>query len=249
MTSQTNQLYVAWQHPQARTWHCIGQLWRDKSTNSAAYCFHYLQGAQTASGFKPLAGLPDLNGQYCADELFGVFTTRLMPQGRPDRPQYLKWLGLDASHDADQMEELARSGGVRSSDSIQLFPAPTKRDGRYQTQFFLHGLSHQGAAAIAAAQALRAGDVLRLAPEQDNQHDGCAIAIQSGDLRIGFVPRFLSCDIGGLLNTGNAALSLEAVNLHAPLSHSLLCRFSAPWPEGFEPFNRDEFKRISTLAA
>ena len=246
MISQTNRLYVGWQHPEDKTWHCIGELSRDESGNSApGYCFHYLRGAQTASGFRPLAGLPDLYGQYCSDQMFGVFSTRLMPMGRPDRPQYLKWLGLNAPGSADQMEELARSGGIRSSDSIQLFPAPTKQDGRYQTQFFAHGLSHQDATAIYAAQQLHEGDVLHLVPDRDNQHDDCAIAIQTGALRIGFVPRFLSCDIGGLLEASDAVLSVEAVNADAPLSHRLLCRFSAPWPHGFEPFKREEFKALA----
>ena len=248
MNIRTNRIYVGWQHPDDKTWHCIGQLSRDGSGNSAlGYCFHYLRGAQTASGFRPLAGLPDLYGQYCSDQMFGVFSTRLMPMGRPDRPQYLKWLGLDASGSADQMEELARSGGIRSSDSIQLFPAPTKRDGRYQTQFFAHGLSHQDDRAIFVAQQLHEGDLLHLVSEPDNQHDGCAIAIHAGDARIGFVPRFLSCDIGELFAAGNAALSVEALNSDAPLSHKLLCRFSAPWPHGFEPFKREEFKPLAMV--
>ena len=246
MNNQTNRLYVGWQSPEDKTWHCIGELSRDElGTSVSGYCFRYLRGAQTASGFGPLAGLPDLFGQYCSDQLFGVFTTRLMPQGRPDRPQYLKWLRLGASDGSDPIEELARGGGIRSSDSIQLFPAPTKHEGRYQTQFFAHGLSHQDASAILSAQRLHEGDLLRLVPEPDNQHDGCAIAIQTGAQRIGFVPRFLSCDIGELLRAGDAPLSVEAVNTDAPLSHRLLCRFSAPWPDGFEPFNRDEFQPLA----
>lgn len=47
-----------------------------------------------------------------------------MSSRRPDYPQYLSALGLEH---ADPVELLARTGGRRATDTIQVVPAPDPR--------------------------------------------------------------------------------------------------------------------------
>ena len=243
LNESVKRLYVSWRNPTTAEWRCIGRLER-ANVNGTSFCFEYLRGAKLAHEFRPLAGLPDLDGRYCSDELFAVFSTRLMQRNRLDYPIYMQWLGLPVTDKVDEFAELALSGGVRTADTIQLFPEPAQRDGRYETLFFVHGIRYQSPIAIAKSQELQAGELLGFVADTSSKFDGCAQGIYWNELQLGYVPRYLSCDIAKLNLAPDAVLSLEAVNADAPLSHRLLCRFSAPWPLGFEAFGQEEFQSL-----
>ncbi len=231
-------LLVAWRAPDS-SWYPIGRL-----SHGSEYQFEYLVGAKSAKSkhdFGLLPGFPQIDARYVSPELFSLFAERLMSRRRPDYPVYMKWLRLD--EDADAMAQLAASGGSRVADSLELVKVPVLENGMFRSIFFLHGLRYQPNEAIAAANALSEGDSLRLVPDVDNEYDPCAHSVVAAKgVRIGYVPRYLSCDIARLKQSGFIAMTVEAINPEAPLSHRLLCRFSARWPEGFQPMQYPEYE-------
>jgi hypothetical protein len=246
--------YVAWRHPETTSWHPIGLL----SEEVGQFHFEYLLGARLADGFVPLSGFPDLDVRYESESLFPIFSNRLMVSGRKDYLAYLNWLGLEKSAGGSLLE-LVTSGGRRVGDQLEIFSVPESPvDGRYQSVFFLHGLRFQAPDVLERVASLRSGDRLDLAAEPGNPHDPCAHQIMVSGLKIGYVPRYLSCDIASLQqghSVGSrlgdeyrARLSVENVNPDAPLSHRISCRFSAPWPDGFTALSGEEFKMLAPQA-
>ncbi len=82
-------------------------------------------------------------GVVClSNELFPLFSNRLLPKSRPEYRDYLKWLGLDENK-TDEMEMLARSGGQRATDTLEIVPCPEpSANNSYEVYFFSHGLRH-----------------------------------------------------------------------------------------------------------
>jgi hypothetical protein len=231
-------LYLAWRNPDTTSWHPIGLLTKQERL----FRFRYLRGAQSAAEFTPLASFPKLDVVYESEELFPLFGNRLMVPGRKDHTDYLKWLDLKAP---TPMQELAASGGVKIGDSLEVFACPDRAvEGKYRVKFFLHGLRYQTQKALVALQTATVGQALSLEAEPGNKHDLCAHRIEFNGLQIGYVPRYLSCDIAQL-KRGQHSLNLSAINVDAPLSHRYRCEFSAVWPEGFSPL-RDEAFAILT---
>lgn len=88
------------------------------------YSFAYLKLAERLAHFEPLPGLPDVHRRYDSDQLFPVFANRVMPRRRPDYDLFTA--RLDLTGDADPFEVLARSGGRRATDRIEVFAAPQR---------------------------------------------------------------------------------------------------------------------------
>lgn len=238
-----NKVYVAWRNPNTTSWHPIGLL----SQSDDTFVFEYLAGARKATDFVPPPEFPKLEKRYESKSLFPIFNNRLMVQGRPDYPRYLEWLMLDKSQ-GGSLAELAASGGQRFGDFFEMFSVPENPiNERYQSVFFLHGLRHQSDEAIRQISQCRIGDSLNLEPENNNSHDPCAHSIRFDNKKIGYVPRSLSCDIATLNANASASLTIEAINVEAPLSHRILCRFSARWPVNFTPLSAPDFQVIQHI--
>jgi len=131
-------LFVAYQDAASRTWAPVGRLTRE----DGRYHFAYTRGAKDLPSFVPFCRMTDLNAEYVSDKLFPLFANRVLPKSRPEYSDYLQWLGLSgASHDA--LEELARTGGLRATDTLELIPCPAPTEGnRYEVFFFCRGLRH-----------------------------------------------------------------------------------------------------------
>src|SRR5436309_1548879 len=113
-------LIVTWRHPQERTYYPVALLDCVRSDDGKqVYEFAYLRRAIRLPGFRPFLGFSDLSRRYASSRLFPLFAERVMDPTRPDRAQWLDALGLDESS-AYPMEVLARSGGRRSGDTIEL---------------------------------------------------------------------------------------------------------------------------------
>src|SRR5436305_795199 len=137
MRTMTKTLFLAWQDPQRRRWYPIGRL---RSTQRR-FIFVYTRGAleaQLQANFAPLSAFPDLRGVYTADELFPLFGNRLLRPSRPEYKQVLQWLSVPES-DADPIAILARTGGQRVTDTLEVFPCPDRLDsGEYELHFLVH---------------------------------------------------------------------------------------------------------------
>ena len=128
---------------------------------AGTYEFSYLRPAVESPGFRPILGFSAVDRRYRSERLFPVFAERVMDPRRPDRPRWLSSLGLDG--DPEVMEILARSGGRREGDHLELLAVPrVEHDGRTRTSFLVHGVSH--ADSVADIDRLVVGDRLDQKP-------------------------------------------------------------------------------------
>lgn len=128
--------------------------------------FAHLKLVEQLADFEPLPGLPDLHQRYDSPRLFPVFANRVMPRTRPDFD--LLAARVDLGGVADPFEVLARTGGRRATDRIEVFLAPERSaDNQSSVLFFARGIRHVLGAADAVA-ALQVGDRLVLADDSGN---------------------------------------------------------------------------------
>ena len=244
-------IYLAWQDSDSRRWFPIGRL----RSNGKRFVFVYTGGALVAqrAGFSTLAAFPKLDSVYESDKLFPLFANRLLRASRPDFRQYLNWLSVPES-DPDPLLILARSGGQRVTDTMDVFPYPDHlEDGVYETHFLVHGLSHMTAESCERASLLQPGESLSLMWDFQNRFDPNALALRTAEtykqdmFLVGYCPRFLSGDILKLMDKpGNSPMIVvERVNPPpAPFQFRILCKLRMKWPAGFMPFSGPEYQPL-----
>ena len=245
-------IYLAWQDSNSRRWFPIGRLRFD----GRSFVFVYTGGAleaQQHAGFSPLAAFPQWHSVYESDKLFPLFANRLLRSSRPDFQQYLNWLSVPES-DPDPLLILARSGGQRVTDTMDVFPYPDHlEDGVYETHFLVHGLSQMTAESCERATLLQPGESLSLMWDFQNPFDPNALALRTAEtykqdmFLVGYCPRFLSGDILKLMDKpGNSPLIVvERVNPPpAPFQFRILCKLRMKWPAGFKPFSGPEYQPL-----
>lgn len=250
---QVQALYVAWQQPESRRYFAVARLVGGVGETQDFYEFAYIKGAETAvvNGFQPFLAFPSLGEVYRSKELFPFFSNRLMSRSRPEFSEYTQSLGLDL--DADSMLILARSGGTRATDSIELFSLPVraKEDETFHTFFWMHGFRYLDPVQQSRVLSLQPGEELFASPEPKNAVDPNAIQLLSADhVKVDYAPRYLAYGVVGLLNaTVNCRIFVERVNPRpAPTQQRLLCRLEASWPSDFQPFSSDIYQPISSRA-
>lgn len=205
--SQVRRLAVTWQHPRTRRYQAVGLL----DQTSTGFRFAYLASAQAVLGPRPLLGFSDYSRVYEAENLFPLFATRLMDPARPERPRLLEALSLDAL--AGPLELLARSGGRRTGDSIELVPEPTVgSDGVTDCLFLVHGVRYVPDSEDALSR-LRRGDHLMLVDDAGNTANPLAIVVvDQARARLGWVPDPLIDYIRHVRDSGRALLRVERAN-------------------------------------
>jgi hypothetical protein len=244
----TKLLFLAWQDPESRRWFPIGRL----TFVQEKYEFAYTQGAREAqekANFQELHSFPELEKIYRSPELFPLFSNRLMRPSRPDYKHYIEWLNLP-ENEKDPIAILARSGGQKATDYLEVFACPEKdENGKYHVHFFTRGLRHYPDSLERVTQ-LKPGEPLLLLPEPTNIHDSQAILVSTQDqYKLGYCPRYLTPDIHQLSNNFQQEVKVlvERVNLApTPIQLRLLCQMIAPWPDEFNPFSSFEYQPIVT---
>jgi len=225
-TTGTDQLLVTWQDPDTGRYHAVGLLSRSPD---AGYRFRYLDSASTLPRFSPFLGFSDLQGDYVSAHLFPLFAERVLDEARPDRTVLYEALDLVAS--AGPMEFLARSGGRRSGDRIELLPTPDIDGSRTSCLFLVHGVRHIDGASEAIGRSHR-GQQLTLAPEPDNPIDPDAVLVMDDGTRLGWVPNPLLDHVRAVMSTGDSRLTVVRAN-SPELGHHLrlLVRIEGALPE------------------
>ena len=234
-------LYVAWQDPETRRWHTVGRL----SRNADGYRFAYTQGANASPRFAYLGRMRDKGQTYHSDNLFPLFTNRLLDPSRPEYPDYLDWMGVDGA--ADEMELLARSGGRRGTDRLCVYPEvePDERD-EMQLYFFSHGLRYLSGVERAAIDRLQPDEALHLTPDDDNAHDRYALRLETAEpMRVGYCPRYLNQSLRQVQRQTPIRLTVGKANSDAPLQFRLLCKAVFMLPKGFELYATDEHRPLA----
>ena len=240
-------LFLAWQDAISRSWFPIGRLRFD----GEKYQFVYTHGAKKATehcGFQPLLSFPDLNKVYTSIELFPLFSNRLMRPSRPEYKHFIQWLNIP-QHEDDPIAILARSGGRKVTDNLEVFPSPEPdENGLYHIHFFVHGLRHLSQCAIDRIHRLKPGEKLWLAHEFQNPYDPDALTLNTEDHHIvGYCPRYLVGDTLEVVrqNPKLVHVHVEQINpAPTPLQLRLLCNMTAEWHEGFIPFSSQEYQPI-----
>lgn len=245
-------LFVAWQDPLSRRWAPVARLTREEGQ----YHFVYTRGAEESPGFEPFGRMRDLTAEYVSDELFPLFANRILARSRPEYGDYLNWLGLSkARHDV--LDELARTGGIRATDSLELFPCPEPTAANeYEVFFFSRGLRHLHAENQRRVVELAPGERLFLMQDLQNEQDALALLLRTTDpvSLAGYVPRYYSGEFTQLLKAvgpEKVRVTVDRVNHDAPAQYRLLCRIVAPWPTNFAPCRGDAFRplAIKTLSS
>lgn len=238
-------VYVAWRDPIERSWHPVGILTVDENDT---YNFVYTRGAMK-SNFVAFARMKDKNSVYRSNELFHLFSNRILPVGRPEYNDYLNWLDIDEiSYSPFKM--LAITEGIKATDNLEFFQCPgVTSSGKLEVKFLIHGLRYFQKEAIARINKLEQGEELFLMPDIQNKYDPNAMALRTDDpvQVIGYCPRFLSPDIHKLLKENkrdDVKVTVKKVNKDAPINLRLLCNLVASWPDNFKPCDEEEFEPV-----
>jgi hypothetical protein len=239
-------LFVSWQDPSNRRWYPIGKL----SKADGLYSFAYTKGvlsAKESSNFNGLQSFPDLYHLYKSHNLFPVFRNRLLSPNRPDYQQFIEWLNLPEAVQ-EPITILARTGGQRETDTLELFPCPEHDNASiYEIYFFVHGIRYQPEAESNIRQ-LKYGDRLILTPEPENPYDALALRVNNAEVPLGYCPRYLSNDFHKLLrnNQNDCLIQVERVNPEpVPIQFRLLCKFQTAWPQNFKAFDGADYSLIT----
>lgn len=239
------ELFLAWQNNVSREWTPVGRLRFDNEK----YIFNYTKGAQFIENFVPFGRMTELDNTYESKTLFPIFQNRLLTRSRPEYEDYLNWLNL-VKGNFSSLDELARAGGIRATDSLELFPKPEKKNGAYEVSFFSHGIRHLPSGYIDRVNHLNYGNKLYLLKDVQNQVDCLALALRTEDPPeiVGYCPRYYVQDFNTLLDLngpGEIKVYVEKVNQNCPHQFKLLCNFKTTWPESFEPFKKESFQPVS----
>jgi hypothetical protein len=228
-------LFVAWKQPDSGEWIPVAKLERRDNR----YFFSYTRGVHRAKSFLPFSRMDRLDVVYESSTLFPLFANRLISKSRPEFNDYMRWLGLSSIED-DALSMLALTGGIRGTDSIELFQPPLISDsGEYKVDFFVRSLSYLSKEAVSNIANLTQGEKLFLMKDCQNDFDFSALAIRSSNpiVFVGFCPKYYTQDLGELLYSAgkDMEVKVKCVNIDAPLNMRLLCSVSAMAPVGFSP--------------
>jgi hypothetical protein len=148
------------------------------------YTFRY--DPNLAAAVRPLVGFDDLARTYRSRHLFPLFDERVASPRRPDYDQWLSWLGLPHV-EVHPMEFLARSGGRRRGDRIELIPlAEPDVTGTVDQLCLVHGVRYFDRAEEVLRE-LRAGDAVEIVPDPANRANPLALRVWR-DHPFGYVP-------------------------------------------------------------
>jgi hypothetical protein len=239
-------LFLTWQDKQSRKWFPIGQLTYDREL----FRFFYINGALQAhrdANFQPLVSFPDFNAVYEADELFPMFSNRVMPASRPEYQQTIEFLSLpEDSH--DPLAFLARSGGAKVTDNFEIFCYPKMEDGKFHLHFFAHGLRYLPKCSIERISEMKHGDRIYLAHAFQNSFERDALQLHTDDNHIvGFCPSYLLDDMNEVRRYKDIEVCIERVNDEsAPLQFRLLCRLIFPQLQNYRPFTSGAYTPVAT---
>jgi hypothetical protein len=223
-------LIVAWQNRTTRLIEPVGLL-----EHGPPYRFRYLRRAGQVEGFRPFLSFRDLERTYTSPNLFPLFSQRIMSMRRPDFQEFLGQLHL--SRESTPWEQLARSEGRSSGDTVQVFPVPSVGDdGATTCRFLVHGIRHVTGGVLPE---LAQGQPLVLHEDPTNPYNVDAIRVCDIDGNpLGYVPDLLLDHLAEMRVTAPVTLTVEHVNgPEAPPHLRLLVRLDGHVRPGYEPMS------------
>lgn len=198
-------LFVIWSAPSDGSRHVMGHLARQRMGSTFHFWYEDDLSAAIAKGFTLLPAFPEhrqIDAPYEARYLFATFADRIPSAQRADAARMLASWGVE--HPDDQFEVLAKSGGVRATDRVELAEYRAADDPLVEPlEFRVAGMKH---VPPDSRGALVVGATLRFEREPSNPHDPFAtiVARTTDGMRAGYVPRQYSAMIANLLDLGIA---------------------------------------------
>jgi hypothetical protein len=166
------------------------------ASSPEGYTFAYVQGFATDPDQRAVLGFSDPTRVYRSPTLFPFFQQRVMDADRPDRAEYLRWLGLPET--TTDWQVLSRGGGTRKGDRYELVAAPERTpSGGAAARVLARGLRFIGddlgnQRLNTALERLTPGAPLRVEGDGSNAVNPAARRLLTDDgTPIGFVPDVL----------------------------------------------------------
>lgn len=179
--------------------------------HDSSFHFSYLSSFVRKPFFRELPGLPKCEGGVNSAHLFPFFAERVISSERPDRFRALSYLNLEES--ADPFEILARSGGSRINDHLELLPFPFPvGSGWHSVTFFVHGVRHLDVISRNALDRLYPDVSLELDREPSNPESELALRVSHNGTPLGYVPHPLLNFVFSAVATDNYALTVVRRN-------------------------------------
>lgn len=243
MNKQT--AYVAWQDPDERDWHVIGRL----DLDGDVYRFQYTNGCKKSNNFIPFSGMFDLNKVYFSKNLFPIFSNRVLSPKRPEYEKFLSWMGLDGGK-ATTMDLLVRSGGIRGTDRLELFPLLEENEhADIEYEFFVHGNRYLPESSSKRLSSLSQGEKLMACLDIQNSYDENAIYLRTEDEPelLGYVPRYLAKELAPILKTNPRSICFHVslVSDDAPTEYKLLCQLRGSFNQAIDFMSSEEYQPVS----
>lgn len=239
------ELILSWQNTKSNQWFPIGRF----SKKDNGYLFSYVKGVIKAKseGFLGLASMQNFDETYYYDDIFPLLKNRILNKSRPDRNEFLNWLNIESEN--SDFEELAKTGGIKSTDNLQLFPVPTKENNKYTLEFFSQGIRHLPDNSQNRIKTLKENEKLFFCADLENTQDENAYILRTNDPVeiMGYCPKHLVKDFAKLfeLSKESFGIKVKKVNKNAPEQFRLLCEITCNWHKDFLPFVENEFQLIN----
>ncbi|MEZ4296410.1 MAG: hypothetical protein R3B70_15670 [Polyangiaceae bacterium] len=254
MADDARTLFVLWQCQKTRRHVPVARLRTLSAPGGEVFELAYVRGVERARslGFEPFVAFPRVDRVYRDSALFPFFKNRILSRTRPDYADHVASLGLPP--DSDPMDLLARNGGRRETDHIEIVPPPTHdlAADRYEVLFWVRGVRHVEGAEQAIT-ALSPGATLHISLDPDNPvNEKAALLRAPRASRVGFIPDYLLDDLHALMQRDPAAVSVVVQRMNPPPlqpQRRLLCKLSAPWPPGFTALSGASFEPLASPAA
>ncbi|CAM0124481.1 HIRAN domain-containing protein [Stenotrophomonas maltophilia] len=243
-------LYLALQELSSRAWFPVArvdQLSSDEAGDDI-FLLRYTRGVSRFSDFNGFGRMLNTKAHYFSHGLFPLLKNRVISRNRADFSAFARWVGK-AESELSYFDEIALTGGLRGTDSMEIIPVPERSaDGKYRVSFFVHGVRYLSEREQAEFAHLQAGDQLVLVPEFNNEVDRHALLLKrhGSAHHVGYVPRYFSKDFSELLKAGGAEVQVgvQKVNADAPVAFRVLCSFQAPWPDDFDACRGGDFEPL-----
>jgi hypothetical protein len=242
-------IFLALQEPISRNWFPVARVDQLKEN----FLLRYTKGTSRFADFSGFGRMTKLDAAYLSDQLFPLLKNRVMARNRADFSAFAGWLGKDAEL-LTPFEELAVTGGLRGTDTMELIPVPEVSDsGAYEAAFFIHGVRYLSEGSQTEFSKLKPGDELLLVKDSQNPSDRHALLLRTktSACLVGYVPRYFSLEFTTLLDAQEDLLRVQVarVNSDAPLAFKVLCSLRAPWPDGFSSCHQAEFELLTEPAS
>lgn len=244
-------IYVVWQDLKSRSHFPVGEL-SYFINDHENYQFNYICGSLEAKkfGFQPFPGFPELDETYVSNDIFPFFQNRILLPTRDEYETFLTNLGLPL--DAKPIDILARSGGRRITDSVEIFAPAEISESNDQNfriakyYFLLHGLGHMRECAQSLVMDnIKVNDQLFVMHDIQNPVDKNALLLRTFDYcSIGFIPRYLLDDIWNLLNNqSDLKFYIYKINKPpSPIQQRIVCKMDAKVQKDFVTCSNKSYK-------